>query len=687
MRVFRTLGGKAIIKETDPLATQARILSWPPGRRCVPYMESGRQRWLSGTLDISGDLSGCNGPCPGTPLANGDPSAALAVQGAATLRELAPPSGFTGKLHLMVQALYGTKRTDMQSAGNGEIMVSDVLFGHSWEQSTILYTDADGVYWLLQLGGMETATIQKWAPCSEAFDASTPINEAYRLSLCKPSGVEVALSCTGTESDIGEPFANGWHATSGGEAGHIVVVESVMVEGDEHEFLKTRLCSFVLSDSGDQQGEGQSWEEYVESRFSVDFSVVYETDLFRIWYLWRIQRPNYQTGLHSTVLRDGTGAGGDIVTDVSDAPIYCIYDASDTLSVVSYSFSMENLFVEVETNWPFCGAGDGSRAEYTHKNISGGFSLNGYAPPDTAGGQLFREYEKRELTNLGGSGTDCDVGLRSDDLAATACEDGAMAEWDSFYGAHYPTPCFEGGSWVPAAEWGCGTYERTYLEDTKKHYSQQILLIPFGHHEAVHLHALEATSCFRSGLFELSTHQPVAVTKLLACDQSGSEGEMTVSWTIPFLATGLPPDRTRKFGLDWNRTVHSYARHDPGTLRQEYEDTLGTVSCDTFPFVFEEGEDEAPDWWKSLEETWFTRYDNNPQHFWPANVETCVLYENEMSYFYTWYQVSGSGANFIRDLESYHHGHRLAWFTGDKSVEAHDGYADFVDDGCFVGAS
>lgn len=720
MRVFRTLGGKAIIKETDPLATQARILSWPPGRRCVPYMESGRQRWLSGTLDISDDLTGCNGPCPGTPLANGDPSAALAVQGAATLRELAPPSGFTGKLHLMVQAMYGTKRTDMQSAGDGEIMVSDVLFGHSWEQSTVLYTDESGEYWLLQLGGMETATIQKWVPnkCGLAFDAATIDSEAYRLATLMPSGGEVAIGCTDGRDDIGEPFAYGWHAARQGNAGHVVTVESVMVEGDEHELLRTRLCGFILQDSGAVQEEGQSWEDYVYARFSVAFEVVTETDPFRIWYLWRIQIPNFQSGLNATVLRDGTGAGIDLVTVIEDAPLYCRYDSDDVLSVVTYSFDFETAYTEVDTNWPVSCLGEGTHIEYTHKNIAGGFFLEEYEPPDTAAGKAFSSYEGHTGSDeTGGSWSAwLNYGLDVADYAEMACEEGAVSAYDDFIGS-LSGNCTPGSEYIPKIQLVTGTRIDSFLYQTKKHYVQQILMIPFGNHEAVHLHALDATSCFRDGFQKTLYNQPTRVTALAArgfgcyefypelvsdepvdwsfdpcfgCNEPATK--ITVEWTIPSMGSPDPFERQRQFGLTWNRTIHSYARHDHGTLRQEYSGDEGEITCDAFPYEFDEvdeldGNGKAPEWFRTLEETWFTRYNNIPPYFGQENASACVLYANDMSEFYTWYGLPSNGVGWIQDLESYQHGHRLAWFTGDKSIEAHDGYDEFVEDGCFVGAS
>ena len=348
MRVFRTLGGKAIIKETDPLATQARILSWPPGRRCVPYMESGRQRWLSGTLDISGDLSGCNGPCPGTPLADGDPSAALAKDGRALCCEKAPPSAFTGSMPKFIESVYGSKRDDVAYDWNGRISIAGVTFGHDYTHSSILYRDADNQYWVLALDRLQAATIQKWKPCNTGFGFENDNDIAYGLAWLTPDGDAISLECDGALQGAGQPVHYGWHATKSGTEGHIVLLNGAF----NNEYKGPKLCKYELSDAAVSRNEGEAWDAYVLRRFSVTFSIIEQHNHTSIRVAMAV--PTYSTeeeAVGKLVQEVGLNPSvADPPQEIALAPLYCRYTSEDVLEVVRFSqdFSEQTIPSDLE---------------------------------------------------------------------------------------------------------------------------------------------------------------------------------------------------------------------------------------------------------------------------------------------------------------------------------------------------
>lgn len=604
-RVVLSSGATATLRRAfgHETITLDRSSIFTPEEACIPYMESGRQRWETGTIDISDDLLGiCNGPCPGRPLNDGDPSAALAVAGAATLRELSPPSGFTGKLHFMVQALYGSKRTDMQYTGNGEIMVADVLLGHSWEQSTILYTDANGAYWLLQLGGMETATIQKWAPCSEMFDASTPVSEAYRLSLCRPFRGEVALSCTGTQTGIGEPIANGWHSPQAGNEGRIVL-NNLIVE-DETLYNQTRLCSFALNDNGSIWDGQQTWDDYVSGRFDIVFDVVIESDLFVLSNEFRIWVPDYYEDRQKPA---GLVAGA--ATLVTDAPIYCAYKGNDDLEVYSYSvFSLVSEDQE-DGSESYCSLPFGACSSIVNTitlDIGNGFSILGASSPSN------------EISFIGaGSWTTVD-----------------------FDGTHDPPE----GSGYTDYSWGTHAEQENGVSVNFSH--AQAFIVPFGNHESIHLWNLDKKEGEHNGVITTKTDYESFVSSGTCFKGFHTPGGGTTSYQYMQL-------RLHEF----TRICKRYSRFDLGEIYQELSESEGTADLSGGCGSFVEGIEDEP----SLD-----------------------YYQDEMEDYLS---PSSTNAPKIVDRESYHFGHDLAWFTGDKSVEAHDGYDSFVDDGCFVGAS
>lgn len=624
MFVFKTVGGKARIKETDSLATQARILRWPGGVRCLDYCETGRQRWENDTIDISSDLTGiCNGqPCPADPIQDGDLSLCFAVDDAAQIRRFCPPSAYTGGMRRMIQAILGSKRTDLSYSFGGEISIAGVLFGHSYTNSSILYTDADGAYWVLAINVMAGATLQRWAPCKEVTFATGSVKQAYELALAKPKHDPVALSCTGAIYGAGYSIANGWHATNQGDIGHIVLHGGTY--GEDHDYRGSKLCRYELADSAEAQEPGESWEDYIARRFALTFSIIEQAENILEGIAIPVAGPTTSEEPEAEgklKFLDTAAPAGVMYPEhaATDAPFYCRYTDDDTLDVVRFTQVIGEAR-SLEAPAPGCDDcltdGDIAGGQFSHLSFG---PVSAFASEDDLG-----TISLAEGYNYVGSDGDWNGGT----WEGLSDHEQAISWTESRIGPPpFTDTCGHEGDEHTNYFW-----QTTYFTDS--HQKKHIFIVPEGNHESFLI-------------LELDIQRKQANT--------GAHN------------TGI--DLGIKDWIHYTRRLYYFPDDGEDQLldeieHEEGEDYSGSFDC-LVGVVGVQDELTPIDETEIYTDLALGQYLTLPVYKWPT-----TLY-----------------VDMISDRESVNLGHRNSWFVPDQSIERHDGYDNIVADGVFTGAS
>lgn len=673
--------------------------------RCKNYVESGRQRWEDytvspGHIDISSNITGKNGS-PGSPISSGiskvlscsKPGQALCFGEQFHKKELrysTPPSSFTGKLHLFFQALYGSKRLDISYGDHASASVAGVSFTHEFSRSSILYTDDAEQYWVLQIVGVESATIQLWRPeCRRRVADTTEIGEeAYRLWSLLPAGEAVSIPCTGTESVLEgmngfTPCFNGWHATQKGDVGHIVVHGGVEEPGGS----QSRLYKFELTDTKANRTPTQTLAEYIASRFSVTFTKVEQTLAVITSYVNSVWVPSYLTGR----MKLGNERGTTFVAQ-DNAPVYCRYRSDDTLDIIRY-FSEQGTAPEDEDPEGdiSCGMGTDCWCWLSGHGLdqdvgTAGFVIGSIGPVET----LSKEVKHCDLVEMiADGGTEFRPG-------PTEYEFGSIQEFHSM--------CEE----LPGAEgtdceftyWGYRAVAQmghTKTIDSTRHSflkRNQALVIPFYNHESFLV--VEMDEDFRlietsdTRIPALVQFQEVWIGCCLAYDEFGNctdfrEISLGGPYNVAKATEGIP--EVASVGADTRYYVYSKATHFP---RNGDPEVIGE----------REDVDGALD--EGAEVSCGTLLSNGWNSYYPVGGYTLMELFPEAIFGLTtmFFSILDEHGHLISpppvfDIESYQYSHKNSKFSGDEdmSLTLHDGYDDFIlpqDSGvgcCFTGKS
>lgn len=304
-----------------------------------------------------------------------------------SLQAKIPPSVFSGKLRLLVQALYGTpKRYDYTTIENYPLSCPPLYLGNlqlGYELkvhlvSTGLYTTANLDYYLISItGSAVTATKLDFKGPAENFrkhllakragmsNDNIKRAEAYILSRCvvgTTQSVSVDLS-----SLQGEPIAYGWHFNwSGSEAS--IILHSDNLPTDQYWYAREYKLNFSVSNgivqaSLSQVGSQSKWT-------AVGNKIVFS--------------PEYFTGNMSAFVNPMKSPFPGWTSEIDsnyEANIYCYYK-NDILVRTKLS----NVFIPASSTAAgynyFCGVINGIQMRYssgvnTPKSYTSSVSLNG----------------------------------------------------------------------------------------------------------------------------------------------------------------------------------------------------------------------------------------------------------------------------------------------------------------------
>lgn len=295
-----------------------------------------------------------------------------------------PASLYSGKLRLMVQAAYGSKRNDLvaEAAGNEyRLNFAGVTLYHGYSSSHGLYTDNAGEYWLFYLSNSGATVRPVTGTCLAdvlpLLGASTEekiVQEGFILATAR-IGAETTLTVSGApESDYGSQLDYGWHFTWTGDEASAVLIHAnpdwEPAPSLANTWWLSSLWTASLTDNDPNsvlRGNFSTQEAYLKWRFSwtyaiqgsgeVDFSM-HESDL-----VWTRRTSDGLMGIEDfgwSCACLPTPCNGH---DCTDAPLYCFYDENDDLSVVEYSKTTHTTSIETttggndtssSTNWCGC---------------------------------------------------------------------------------------------------------------------------------------------------------------------------------------------------------------------------------------------------------------------------------------------------------------------------------------------
>lgn len=208
----------------------------------------------------------------------------LGLIGRKRAMEFVPPSLFTGKMRLFVQALYGSKLAEGRLSvdeGSRTLNLDGEAFGWTEMITSGLYTSADHQYWKIDIfdTGITyrkvtlSATGKKWAATLVKRKAEFPAEkidqiEAYIFSTAKfDERREVAYFTNGRVAGYGSALAYGWHFNWDGNRASII-----RHDDDPDNVLNYRSTTFHIDITRDPitdrfsaawvQGDRKIWRHY-----------------------------------------------------------------------------------------------------------------------------------------------------------------------------------------------------------------------------------------------------------------------------------------------------------------------------------------------------------------------------------------------------------------------------------------
>lgn len=252
-----------------------------------------------------------------------------------------PSSMFSGKLRLMVQAIYGSTRTDyevIESAGlvvPGKLLVGGFVLSALYQPSYGIFTSPDYEYWLVELTsivkyyplslssmGQQLATILKDHPRKTELAFAKKV-EAYILSTATIDQVNVI---TGGALDVigGSVLYYGWHWKWDGSEADVVVQSE---DYTNHRYNTTRYklqitrTDGVFSEVLTVEQSGYWWPQTLGLNVFVPEPIIGKTV---------VKLPILET------LNNGIPVPGNEGV-IPTSPIHCFRSMSDELIVVEYS--------------------------------------------------------------------------------------------------------------------------------------------------------------------------------------------------------------------------------------------------------------------------------------------------------------------------------------------------------------
>lgn len=273
-----------------------------------------------------------------------------------------PPSMFTGRTRLWVQALYGTKFTGTWSLRAVSVGQPYLYYGNgidinsTFSLTSIIYFDSlDDAYFLLNVTSSIRCYPMKlpgWAKklsrkitTSGWTAAEKERAEAYVLSVAVPDTGK-AFTISGGDLPTDQPIAYGWKSNWKGDKLDMVAVheEHRGPGASDYRFISNHYRISLTRDTTVSETESARWSYVVEL---VEGPVEWVA-LFGFSNLWV---PRYKQ--FDNLLKRYEGDTYAEQFSFSAVPIYCFYDASDTLVVVRYSH--QKVYIPATATYSYSG--------------------------------------------------------------------------------------------------------------------------------------------------------------------------------------------------------------------------------------------------------------------------------------------------------------------------------------------
>lgn len=271
------------------------------------------------------------------------------ILGHKLMRARFPPSLFTGKLQLYVQALYGSDRDDYRQSiydrfevntgsftvwkgpePNPEFVPQPIYVELNYGYPTTgLFTVGDGTYLMVHIG-IDGVTYRKMMPRETAHVHSAE-HEAHLLVDLVPSSVVKTATGEGIGASAGYPIYYGWHFNKSGHEAMVVLGQSESIAGVRtYDFSPTtasglRLTHYKMSLTYDKEKKQLSF-----SIAGVEAGLHLPTVQNKVFFP--------ASGRNGMELLITSGVSSlNCYAELGPTPIYCYYDEADAPVVVRVS--------------------------------------------------------------------------------------------------------------------------------------------------------------------------------------------------------------------------------------------------------------------------------------------------------------------------------------------------------------
>lgn len=255
-----------------------------------------------------------------------------------------PPSMFTGRTRLFVQAQYGSRFTGewgfTASVDGQPFLVHDsgLSIDSSVNSTTVIYFDEiDNSYFVLSVStiiSIRPLILPKWAKALRAkiTESDWTITEKQRAEAYVLGHATISRESFFVPGDIlpNRPIAYGWKANWKGDKLDMVNVTEQHIGPlpADYKFISNHYRISIARDITKSLNESDRWS------YSVDL-IEGPVDWVALFGISNVWVPNYVKNDYT--LRRYEGDTFTATFNFSNAPIYCFYDSSDNLVIVRYS--------------------------------------------------------------------------------------------------------------------------------------------------------------------------------------------------------------------------------------------------------------------------------------------------------------------------------------------------------------